>query len=93
MIPTMLKFALPAAVIVAVSEISKRSSFLGGLPASPPLTSLPALAWLWRDTHDRAGGTFRETCSAQTRVARPADGETSLRQLRNPVADRPVGGA
>ena len=49
---TILKFALSAAVLVAVSEISKRSSFMGGLLVSPPLTSLLAMMWLWRDTHD-----------------------------------------
>ena len=51
---TILKFAISAAVIVAVSEISKRSSFIGGLLASLPLTSLLAFIWLWRDTRDNA---------------------------------------
>lgn len=51
---TILKFAISAAVLVAVSEISKRSSFIGGLVASLPLTSLLAMMWLWRDTHDSA---------------------------------------
>ena len=49
---TILKFAISAAVLVAVSEISKRSSFIGGLVASLPLTSVLAMMWLWRDTHD-----------------------------------------
>ncbi len=49
---TILKFALSAAILVAVSEISKRSSFVGGLIASLPLTSLLAMIWLWRDTQD-----------------------------------------
>ncbi len=49
---TILKFAISAAILVAVSEISKRSSFIGGLVASLPLTSLLAMIWLWRDTHD-----------------------------------------
>ena len=51
---TLLKFAISAAVLVAVSEISKRISFAGGLLASLPLTSLLAFVWLWRDTHDSA---------------------------------------
>ena len=51
---TILKFAISAAVLVAVSEISKRSSLVGGLLASLPLTSLLAFLWLWRDTHDSA---------------------------------------
>lgn len=49
---TILKFAISAAILVAVSEISKRSSFMGGLLVSLPLTSLLAMMWLWRDTHD-----------------------------------------
>jgi hypothetical protein len=47
-----LKFAISAAIIVGVSEISKRSSFLGGLFASLPLVSLLAMIWLYRDTRD-----------------------------------------
>jgi hypothetical protein len=49
---TVLKIAISAALIVAVSEISKRSSFLGGLFASLPLVSLLAMIWLYRDTRD-----------------------------------------
>lgn len=49
---TAIKFALSAAVIVAVSEIAKRSTFLGGLLASLPLTSLLAFVWLWQETRD-----------------------------------------
>jgi len=54
MIYTVLKFAISAALIVGISEISKRSSFLGGLLGSLPLVSLLALVWLYRDTHDPA---------------------------------------
>ncbi len=54
MIYTILKVAISAAVIVGISEISKRSSFLGGLLASLPLTSLLAFVWLHRDTRDTA---------------------------------------
>jgi hypothetical protein len=49
---TFLKFAISAALIVAVSEISKRSSLIGGLFASLPLVSLLAMIWLYRDTRD-----------------------------------------
>jgi hypothetical protein len=49
---TILKFCLSAAVVVAVSEIARRSSLFGALVASLPLTSLLAMVWLWRDTHD-----------------------------------------
>lgn len=51
---TILKFIISAALIVAVSEISKRSSFIGGLFASLPLVSVLAMIWLYRDTHDPA---------------------------------------
>ena len=47
-----LKFTISAALIVAVSEVSKRSSFLGGLFASLPLVSVLAMIWLYRDTGD-----------------------------------------
>ena len=43
---------LSALVIVAVSEIAKRSSLLGALLASLPLTSLLAFVWLYLDTGD-----------------------------------------
>lgn len=49
-----IKLLISAAIIVAVSEISKRSSSLGGLLASLPLTSFLAMLWLYRDTRDAA---------------------------------------
>ena len=45
-----LKVAVTAAVVVAVSEIAKRSSFWGAVLASLPLTSLLAFVWLYADT-------------------------------------------
>jgi hypothetical protein len=39
-------------VVVAISELAKRSAWLGGILAALPVTSLLALAWLWIDTHD-----------------------------------------
>ena len=50
----LLKLSISAAVIVTVSEIAKRSSLLGALLLSLPLTSLLACVWLYRDTHDPA---------------------------------------
>jgi hypothetical protein len=50
----MLKFVLSAAIVVAVSEIARRSTFIGALVASLPLTSLLAMIWLYRDTGDAA---------------------------------------
>ena len=46
------KILLSALIIVAVSEIAKRSSVLGALLASLPLTSLLAFVWLYLDTGD-----------------------------------------
>ena len=48
----LIKLFLSAAVIVAVTEVSKRSSLVGGLLASLPLTSLLAMVWLYMDTKD-----------------------------------------
>lgn len=45
-----LKIALTTAIIVAVSEIAKRSSFWAAALASLPLTSLLALIWLYVET-------------------------------------------
>ena len=50
MLYLVLKFAISAAVVVAVSEIARRSSLFGALVASLPLTSLLAFVWLYRDT-------------------------------------------
>jgi hypothetical protein len=49
-----IKVLLSSVLIVAVSEISKRNSFLGGLLASLPLVSFLALIWLYLDTRDAA---------------------------------------
>ena len=49
----LLKLLISAALIVIVSEVSKRSTALGGLLASLPLVSYLALIWLWIDTRDR----------------------------------------
>jgi hypothetical protein len=52
------KVALSAVLIVAISEIAKRSSFIGGLVASLPIVSLLAFVWLYVDTKslDRVAG-------------------------------------
>lgn len=49
-----IKVFISAMLIVAVTEISKRSSFPGRLLASLPLVSLIALIWLYLDTRDTA---------------------------------------
>jgi len=48
----LLKGILSGALVVAASEVSKRSSAWGAVLVSLPLTSILALAWLWIDTKD-----------------------------------------
>ena len=48
----LIKVLLTVALVVTVTEVSKRSTFLGGLLASLPLVSLLALIWLYLDTRD-----------------------------------------
>jgi len=45
-----LKIIISVIIIITVSEIAKRSSLLGGLIASLPLTSILAMVWLYVDT-------------------------------------------
>jgi hypothetical protein len=47
-----LKVLISALIILAVSEIAKRSTLFGALVASLPLTSILALIWLYQDTRD-----------------------------------------
>lgn len=44
------KVLVTAVVVVAVSELGKRSSFWGAVLASLPLTSLLAFVWLYTST-------------------------------------------
>lgn len=46
------KIAITTILIVAISEIAKRSSFVGALLASVPLVSVLAMLWLYVDTKD-----------------------------------------
>ncbi len=46
------KTLLAAALIVAISEISKRSAMLGAILASVPIISLLAILFLYSDTHN-----------------------------------------
>lgn len=45
-----IKVLVTAVVVVAVSELGKRSAFWGAVLASLPLTSLLAFIWLYRST-------------------------------------------
>src|SRR5881398_4226503 len=52
MIYLIIKAALSGVIVAAVSEIARRYPTWGGLVASLPLTSLLAMIWLFRDTHE-----------------------------------------
>jgi len=46
------KISITAALIVLISEVAKRSSFIGAILASIPLVSVLAMVWLYIDTKD-----------------------------------------
>lgn len=48
------KVAITALLVVLISEVAKRSTFLGAVLASVPLTSVLAMLWLYLDTGDAA---------------------------------------
>lgn len=50
----LIKIAITTVLIVAISEIAKKSSLIGALLASIPLISLLAIFWLYIDTQDVA---------------------------------------
>ena len=52
MIYLVVKALLSGMIIMAVSEIARRSPAFGALVVSLPLVSLLAIIWLWRDTKD-----------------------------------------
>ena len=50
MIYYIIKILISAVLITAISEISKKSSLIGGILASVPLVSVLAMIWLYIDT-------------------------------------------
>ncbi|MEO7325398.1 MAG: DUF3147 family protein [Dokdonella sp.] len=48
----LLKTLISALLIASASELARRSTLAGAVLVSLPLTSLFAIVWLWRDTHD-----------------------------------------
>jgi hypothetical protein len=48
----LLKAVLSGAIIAAASEVARRSSLMGAILISLPLTSILAAIWLYRDTDD-----------------------------------------
>jgi hypothetical protein len=54
MLYIVVKTVLSALIIVAISEIGRRSAGFAALVASLPLVSVLGMIWLWRDTGDTA---------------------------------------
>ena len=52
MVYYLVKIAVTTLLIVAISEVAKRSSFVAALLASIPLISVLAMIWLYVDTRD-----------------------------------------
>ncbi len=52
MLYTAIKVVITALLVVAISEIAKRSSLMGAILASVPLISVLAMIWLYVDTRD-----------------------------------------
>ena len=50
----LVKIAITTILIVAISEIAKRSTLIGAILASIPLVSVLAMTWLYVDTKDIA---------------------------------------
>ncbi len=50
MVYYLVKIAVTTILIVAISEVAKRSSFAGAILASIPLVSVLAMIWLYLDT-------------------------------------------
>ena len=48
----LIKLLISSSIIVIVSEIAKKNTFLGGLITSIPLVSVLAILWLYIDTKD-----------------------------------------
>jgi hypothetical protein len=46
----LIKIVVTVALVVLISEIAKRSSFLGAILASMPLVSVLAITWLYIET-------------------------------------------
>ena len=49
-----IKVAVTTALIVLISEISKRSTLIGAILASVPLVSVLGMLWLYWDSRDAA---------------------------------------
>ena len=52
MLANLIKVAITAVLVVAISEVAKRSSLAGAVLASIPVMSVLAMIWLYVDTGD-----------------------------------------
>lgn len=52
MMYTLIKIVVTSGLVVAISEIARRSSFMAGILASIPLVSVLGFFWLYYDTKD-----------------------------------------
>src|SRR5262245_34999072 len=52
MLQSLIRLIVSALIIVAVAEVSKRTTTVGALLASLPLTSLLGMTWLYVETGD-----------------------------------------
>ena len=50
MLATAIKVVVTAVLVVAIAEVAKRSSLVGAVLASIPITSVLAMIWLYADT-------------------------------------------
>ena len=66
MLYLVVKALLSGVIVMAVSEIARRSPAFGALVASLPLVSLLGIIWLWRDTHDTVA--HRRPCGSHLLV-------------------------
>lgn len=48
------KILVTALLVAGASELARRSTLAGAVLVSLPLTSLLAMIWLWRESHDVA---------------------------------------
>jgi hypothetical protein len=73
MIYLLTKAALSGIIVLAVSELARRSPGLGGLIASLPLVSILAMIWLWQDTADTERLAVQSESNLLVRAALAAD--------------------
>lgn len=52
MLQTIIKLIISSSIIVLVSEIAKKNTFLSGLIVSIPLVSVLSMIWLYIETND-----------------------------------------